>query len=128
MNYLINNTRGPEIKMNNNITINTGGIILKTIPKDFFKTPGKLVKRIRNQQIQENFSFGHKNSLNSNDAAIYHIAQKDGRVNSISHRDIVSRNPSLLKLRSLEGHNPLKVSYNADLLINDTSSFDTKSI
>jgi len=114
--------------MNNNITINTGGIIRKPIPKDFYKTPGKLIKRIRNQQTQENFSFGYKNSLNSNDAAIYHIAQKDGRVNSISHRDIVSRNPSLLKLRNLEGHNPLKVSYNVDLLINDTSSFDTKSI
>lgn len=113
--------------MYNNITINIGGIIRKPIPKNFNRLPSRLIKSIRDQENQENFSYTYKNTANSQDAAIYYIAQKDGKVNPISHAHTVKNNPSLLKLRNFQNNNPLKVSYNIDLLINDTTSFDTRA-
>ena len=115
--------------MPNNITINIGGIIRKTPPTNFPRLGDGLIaeggREGQHFKQQGRFSYTYKNKANHNDARIYYISQKDGKVNPIRHSHTVKNNLSLYKPRNLEGNNPLRVSYNVDLLINDTSSFDT---
>lgn len=117
----------------NNITINTGGIIKKTIPEGnvglaIVNDRNDRRKKNRFQHIQNSkMSFGSKNSMSSRDAQVHYITKKEGNINPTRHSSRVMFNSPFLKLQSLDGNdNSLKISFNIDLLLNNTGVYDFK--